>query len=165
MLPPPPGLQPLDFSKWSLPLPEAPVTRGLPTPSGGPPGIRQAHGPRDRRPQHYRCSHQVLPREHCRLISQDHPSWLHLPSKQHSCRASPLPLMSSQCSHQASLLHHTSWLCSHPGGQQEGDCWLDLLQMDPPLPLTLSTWIEEDNRLGDGASEADQPVTPDGDEG
>ena len=28
-----PGLQPLDFSKWSLPLPEAPATRGLPMPS------------------------------------------------------------------------------------------------------------------------------------
>ena len=39
MLPPLPGLQPLDISKWSLPLPEAPATGGLPTPSGGPPGI------------------------------------------------------------------------------------------------------------------------------
>ena len=36
---PPPGLQPPDFSKWSLPLPEAPVTGGLPMPSGGLPGI------------------------------------------------------------------------------------------------------------------------------
>ena len=36
---PPPGLQPPDFSKWSLPLPEAPATRGLLTPSEGPPGI------------------------------------------------------------------------------------------------------------------------------
>ena len=39
VFPPPPGLQPPDFSKWSLPLPEAPVTGGLPTPSGVPPGI------------------------------------------------------------------------------------------------------------------------------
>ena len=39
VFPPPPGLQPPDFSKWSLPLPEAPATGGLPTPSGGPPGI------------------------------------------------------------------------------------------------------------------------------
>ena len=39
VLPPPPGLQPPDFSRWSLPLPEAPATGGLPTPSGGPPGI------------------------------------------------------------------------------------------------------------------------------
>ena len=39
VLPPPPGLQPPDFSKWSLPLPEAPVTGGLLTPSGGLPVI------------------------------------------------------------------------------------------------------------------------------
>ena len=39
VLPPPPGLQPPDFSKWSLPLPEAPVTGGLAMPSGGLPGI------------------------------------------------------------------------------------------------------------------------------
>ena len=46
VLPPPPGLQPPDFSKWSLPLPEAPVTGGLPMPSGGPPGIGdQTHKP------------------------------------------------------------------------------------------------------------------------
>ena len=46
MLPPPPGLHPPDFSKWSLPLPEAPATEGLQTPSGGPPGIgRQTVGP------------------------------------------------------------------------------------------------------------------------
>ena len=104
-----------------------------------------AHGPQDRRPRHYQCSHQVLPREHCRLISRDHPS------KLHSCRASPLPL--------------TSRPGSHLGGQQEGDCWLNLLRTDPLLLLTLSTWIKEDNRLGDGASEADWPVAPDEDKG
>ena len=113
-------------------------------------GIRPpAHGPWDRRPQHYQCSHQALPRERCGLISRD------CPSKQHSRRASPLPLTSSRCSHRASLLHRTSRPCSRLGGQQEGDCWLDLLRMDPLLPLTLSTWIEEDNRLGDGASQTD----------
>ena len=37
--PPPPGLHPPDFTNWSLPFPEAPATGGLPTPSGGPPGI------------------------------------------------------------------------------------------------------------------------------
>ena len=43
---PPPGLHPLDFTNWSLPFPEAPATGGLPTPSGGPPGIgRQTVGP------------------------------------------------------------------------------------------------------------------------
>ena len=51
------------------------------------------------------------------------------------------------------------------GGQQEGDCWLDLLQMEPLLLLTLPTQTGEGNRLGDGASEADRPVAPDGDEG
>ena len=129
-------------------------------------GIRpQAHGPLDRRPQHYRCRHQVLPREHCRFISRDHPILLHHPSRQHSRRASPLLLMSSWCSHRASLLHRTNRPCSCPGGQQEGDCWPDLLQMEPLLPLTLPTWTREGNKLGDGASEADQPVAPDGDEG
>ena len=44
---PPPGLHPPDFTNWSLPLPEASLTGGLPAPSGGPPGIRrQAVGPR-----------------------------------------------------------------------------------------------------------------------
>ena len=44
---PPPGLHPPDFTNWSLPLPEAPATGGLPAPSGGPPGIgRQTVGPR-----------------------------------------------------------------------------------------------------------------------
>ena len=41
-----PGLTPLDFTKWSLPIPEAPLTGGLPLPSGGLPGIgRQTAGP------------------------------------------------------------------------------------------------------------------------
>ena len=44
---PSPGLHPLDFSNWSLPFLEAPVTRGLPMPSGGPPSIGgQTVGPR-----------------------------------------------------------------------------------------------------------------------
>ena len=43
---PPPSLLPLDFTNWSLPLPEAPLTGGLPAPSGGLPGIRrQIAGP------------------------------------------------------------------------------------------------------------------------
>ena len=43
---PPPGLHPLDFTNWSLPLPEASVTGGLLVPSGGLPGIRrQTVGP------------------------------------------------------------------------------------------------------------------------
>ena len=43
---PPPGLPPPDFTNWSLPLPEAPLNRGLPVPSGGLPSIgRQTVGP------------------------------------------------------------------------------------------------------------------------
>ena len=43
---PPLGLTPLDFTNWSLPLPAAPLTGGLPLPSGGPPRIgRQTAGP------------------------------------------------------------------------------------------------------------------------
>ena len=46
MPPPPPGLHPPDFTNWSLPLTEAPVTRALPTPPGGLLGIgRQTAGP------------------------------------------------------------------------------------------------------------------------
>ena len=42
-----PGLHPPDFTNWSLPLPEAPLTGELPAPSGGLPGIgRQTVGPR-----------------------------------------------------------------------------------------------------------------------
>ena len=45
--PPPPGLHPPDFTNWSLPLMEAPMTGGLPTPLGGLPSIgRQIVGPR-----------------------------------------------------------------------------------------------------------------------
>ena len=41
-----PGLTPPDFTNWSLPLPEALLTGGLPAPLGGPPGIgRQTAGP------------------------------------------------------------------------------------------------------------------------
>ena len=36
---PPPGLTPLDFPNWSLPLPGVPPTGELPLPSGGLPGI------------------------------------------------------------------------------------------------------------------------------
>ena len=40
-------LHPPDFSNWSLPFPEAPLTGGLSTPSGGLPSIgRQTAGPR-----------------------------------------------------------------------------------------------------------------------
>ena len=46
---PPPGLTPLDFTNWSLPLPGAPQTGGLPLPSGGGVG-RQATGPRSTGP-------------------------------------------------------------------------------------------------------------------
>ena len=44
---PPTGLHLPDFTNWSLPLPEAPLTGGLPAPSGGLPSIRrQTVGPR-----------------------------------------------------------------------------------------------------------------------
>ena len=40
------GLTPLDFTNWNLPLPGAPLTGGLPLPSGGLPRFsRQAAGP------------------------------------------------------------------------------------------------------------------------
>ena len=45
VLPPPPGLRPPDFTNWSLPLLEAPMTGTLPMPSGGLPGIGRQIGP------------------------------------------------------------------------------------------------------------------------
>ena len=62
------GLTPPDFTNWSLPLPEALLTGGLPAPLGGPPGIgRQTTGPwaQAHGPWHCLCRCQVLPRECC----------------------------------------------------------------------------------------------------
>ena len=127
--PPPPGLHPLDFSNWSLPFPEAPLTGGLSTPSGGLPGIgRQTAGPW--------ASGQKAP-------------------------ALPMQVPSAP----QGMLHHTNRLCSHPGGQQEGACWPDLPQTEPLLHPTKPSLTMEGNRPGDGASEADQPVAPEGAEG
>ena len=69
---PPPSLHPPDFTNWSLPLLEAPVTGGLPMPSGGPPSIgRQTVGPQAwvKGPRHRLCRHQALPRECCQFVS------------------------------------------------------------------------------------------------
>ena len=38
-IPPPPGLPPIDFSNWRLPLPEATASRGLPTAPPSLPGV------------------------------------------------------------------------------------------------------------------------------
>ena len=177
---PPPGLHPPDFSNWSLPFPEAPLTGGLSTPSGGLPSIgRQTAGPRasgqkastpptqaSSAPQGMLPVHQptsLLP--HISRQPSHRTSLLPHISKQHSHRANPLLLMSRQCSHRASLLHRTNRLCSHPGGQQEGDCWPDLPQMEPLLHPTKPFLTVEGNRPGDGASEADQPVAPEEAEG
>ena len=49
---PPPGLTPLGFTNWSLPLPEALLNGGLPLPLGGLPRIgRQTAGPQAPGPQ------------------------------------------------------------------------------------------------------------------
>ena len=52
---PPPGLTPPDFSSWSLPPPEAPLSRGLPTASQGLPGIRRSTQIRDAVERHARA--------------------------------------------------------------------------------------------------------------
>ena len=85
---PPPGLHPPDFTNWSLPLMEAPATGGLPTHSGGPPGIgRQTIGPQTsgQGPQHRLCRCQALPRECCQFISRGRTSLPPLTSRQCSC--------------------------------------------------------------------------------
>ena len=123
--PHPPGLLPLDFTNWSLPFPEAPATGGLPTPLGGPPSIGgQTVGPWALGQKAPALPMQVLSTPQGMLPV--HQLRLHQPttliSRQCSCRASPLLLMSRWHSHQASLLPHTSRLCSHPGDWQGGDC-------------------------------------------
>ena len=137
--PPPPGLHPPDFTNWSLPLMEAPVTGGLPTPSGGSPSIgRQTVGPwasGQRAPappmQAPSAPQGTLPVCQLRLHQpatpyqqavqlQNQPATPYQQAVQP--QSSPLLLMSRRCSHRASLLHRTSRLCSHPGVQQEGDC-------------------------------------------
>ena len=42
-LPPPPGLPPIDYSKWRLPLPGAPASGGAPAPPNLP-GVRRSAG-------------------------------------------------------------------------------------------------------------------------
>ena len=107
---PPPGLHPPDFTNWSLHLPEAPPTGGLPGPSGGPPGIgRQTVGPR--------ASGQWAPAPP-----------MQAPSAPQGCSqfisrgcASLLLHTSRWYNHRSSLLLCTSRLCSCPVGQQGGD--------------------------------------------
>ena len=107
---PPPGLHPPDFTNWSLPFPEAPLTGGLPAPSGGLPGIRRKTvGPR--------APGQQAPAPPMQVPSA--PQGM-LPVRQPRPRQ-PVPHTSRQCSHQASLLLHTSRLCSCPGGQWGGE--------------------------------------------
>ena len=96
-------------------------------------GIRPpAHGPWDRRPQHYQCSHQVLSRERCGLVSRDHPS------KQRSRRASPLPLTSSRCSHRATPYEQAV----QPPRRSTGRGLLARPTSDGPAPPTDSIYLD-----------------------
>ena len=101
-----PGLTPPDFSSWSLPPPEVPLSRGLPAASQGLPGIgrstmirgtveRHARAQRARvyglQPNGLRCYlHQchTLPRWHCLSISHHLTRQLLHISRQYSCQAS-----------------------------------------------------------------------------
>ena len=123
-------------------------------PSGGPPGIGD-------QPTHPWALGQKAPALPMQSPSAPQGTLLaHQPGP--SQPAAP-PQQAAQLQSQPAAPHEQ--LCSHPGGQQKGDCWLDLPQMELLLPLTLPTRTGAGNKLGDGASEADQPVTLEGDEG
>ena len=105
--PPPPGLQPPDFTNWSLPLTEAPVTGGLPTHSGGPPIIgRQTVGPWALGQRALALPMQVPSAPQGTLPV--HQPRSPLTSRQHSHQTSLLLLTSRQHSHRTSLLLHIS---------------------------------------------------------
>ena len=95
---PPPGLTPQDFSNWSLPLPGAPQTGGLPLPSGG--GVdRQAESPWAPGPQgpnhNPRC--RALLRECSWSASKGRANQLPRISDQRCQRANLWLLISYQC--------------------------------------------------------------------
>ena len=58
---PPPGLTPPDFSSWSLPPPEVPLSRGLPVASQGLPGIGRSTMIRGAVERHARAQQAVQP--------------------------------------------------------------------------------------------------------
>ena len=69
---PPPGLHPLDFTNWSLPLPEAPPTGDYQCLQEVHPALKDrqwAHRPQVNGPWHRLCRCRVLPRERCQFIS------------------------------------------------------------------------------------------------
>ena len=166
--PPPPGLHPPDFTNWSLPLPEAPATGGLSMPSGGLPGIRrQTVGP-------WALGQKALAP----------------PMQMPSARQGTLPLHQSRPHQPAAPYQQAAQLQSQPAAPHEQPVQPSsqpatlyqqavqpprrlsgrgLLarppQTEPLLHLTKPSLTVEGNRLGDGASEADQPVTPDGAKG
>ena len=59
---PPPGLTPPDFSSWSLPSPEVPLSRGLPAASQGLPGIGRSNMIRSTVERHARVQQMPDPR-------------------------------------------------------------------------------------------------------
>ena len=129
--PPPPGLHPPDFTNWSLPFPEAPMTGGLPTPSGHLPSIgRQTVGP------------QALGQQALALPMQAPSTPQGMPPV-HQLRphqsATPYEQVVQPSSQPATPYQHTIEPLLHP---------------TKPSPTT------EGNRPWDGASEAGQSVTP-----
>ena len=122
---PPPGLHPPDFTNWSLPFPEAPMTGGLLTPSGGPPGIgRQTVGPQ--------ASGQRAPAPPMQALSAPqgmlpvHQLRPHQPAMPYQQAVQPQsqPAAPYEQAVQPSTQPATPYqqAASHPGDQQGGDC-------------------------------------------
>ena len=180
--PPPPGLPSLDFTNWSLPLLEAPATGGLLTPSGGPPGIgKQTTGPWasgqkapalpmqvQSAPQGMLPFHQLRPHQPAAPYQQaaqlqSQPATPHKQAAQpQSQPATPHEQLVQPSNQPATPYQQAMQPPKRPAGR-------GLLarppQTKPLLHLTKPSLNVEGNRPGDGESEADQPVTPDGAEG
>ena len=151
---PPPGLHPPDFTNWSLPFPEAPPTRGLPAPSGGLPSIgRQTVGPR--------ALGQQAPAPPMQVPSA--PQGM-LPVRQPRLRqpATPYQQVVQPPSQPATPYQQAVQLPRRPAGR---GLTANPPQTEPLLQPAKPPPTAEGHRPGDGASDADQSVTPDEGEG
>ena len=165
---PPPGLHPPDFTNWSLPLPKAPATRGLPTPSGGPPSIgRQTVGPwasgqwAPAPPMQAPSAPQGMLQVHQPRMSQPATPYLQAVQLQ-SQPTTPYKQAAQPQSQPATPYQQAVQPPRRPAGRG--------LLVQPPSDRAAPTADQtiptaEGNRPGDGVSEVDQSVTPDEAEG
>ena len=168
MFPPPPGLQPPDFSKWSLPLPEAPATGGLLMPSGVPPGIG------------YQTASPLASGQKAPALPMQTPSApqgvlsVHQPgpsqpatTSQQAAQLQSRPAAPKEQPVQPSSQPATPYQqAMQPPRRSTGRGLLARPTSDGATPAADPTYqTGPGNKLGDGASEADRPVAPEGDKG